>query len=319
MKLLTFGNEGSARLGALAADGGIVDLTRRRRDSAFRSMQTLIEAGAEALGAADRLIRGAAETLDPEEVRWLAPLPCPMQIRDFVGFEEHMRRAGWQLAKLKERSRGAAAPTEAPPIPPVWYDQPLYYKSNRFAVAGTGHPVAWPRDSNLIDYELELACVIGRGGIDISACDAADHIFGLCIFNDLTARDLQFKEMQGPFGPAKGKDFDGANVLGPVIVTTDEIGTKPALAMRAFVNGDLWSEGNSGAMYWSFERMIEHASRSETIYPGEILGSGTVGGGCGLELGRFLQHGDAVRLEIEGIGSVVTQIHAPHVPRRITL
>jgi 2-keto-4-pentenoate hydratase/2-oxohepta-3-ene-1,7-dioic acid hydratase in catechol pathway len=171
----------------------------------------------------------------------------------------------------------------------------------------------------VIDYELELACVIGRRGRDIAAADAGAYIFGYTIFNDLTARDWQFREMQGPLGPAKGKDFDGANVLGPVIVTADELGDAPALAMRAHVNGELWSQGNSGTMHWSWGQMIEHVSRSETLHPCEVLGSGTVGGGCGLELGRFLAHDDVIALEIDGIGRIETRIDAPHVRDRLVL
>ena len=108
-------------------------------------------------------------------------------------------------------------------------------------------------------------------------------------------------------------------MLGPVIVTRDELGDSPDLAMRAWVNGELWSEGRSGTMHFSWAQIIEHVSRDETLHPGEVLGSGTVGKGCGLELGRFLKHRDTVRLEIEGIGAIETQIDAPHVTERVTL
>ncbi|HTP40447.1 MAG TPA: fumarylacetoacetate hydrolase family protein [Steroidobacteraceae bacterium] len=319
MKLLSFATEGKERLGALAPDGGIVDLSRRSADPACQSMQLLIALGAGALERVRQLAQGAVETIDPATVQWLAPLPQPMQLRDFVAFEEHMRNAGRQVAKLRRGSPVSGTAPESAPVPSIWYDQPLYYKGNRFAVTGPDQTVHWPTDSVLIDYELELACVIGARGADIAAASAHEHIFGYCIYNDLTARDLQFKEMQGPFGPAKGKDFDGSNVLGPVIVTQDEVGPQPSLSMRALVNDETWSEGNSGAMHWSFADIIEHVSRSETLHPGEILGSGTVGMGCGLELGRFLQHDDDVLLEIENIGSLRTRIHAPHVPQRHTL
>ena len=319
MRLLTFHGEDGERLGALGADGGIVDLAQREPGTpAFASMQALIDGGPEALSVAGRLVAAATETIDPASVRWLAPLPRPAQIRDFLVFEEHMRMAGWQGAKLRATWGAPPAPPEPMPIPPIWYEQPIYYKGNRFAIAGSG-PITWPAGSSVIDYELELACVIGRQGRDIDADNARDHIFGYTVFNDLTARDWQFREMQGPLGPAKGKDFDRANVLGPLIVTADEMGDTPALAMRAYVNDALWSEGNSGTMHWTWGQMIEHVSRSETLHPGEVLGSGTVGGGCGLELGRFLCHGDVVALEIEGIGRIETRIDAPHVPERLTL
>jgi 2-keto-4-pentenoate hydratase/2-oxohepta-3-ene-1,7-dioic acid hydratase in catechol pathway len=319
MKLLTFERDRTPCLGALAADGGIVDLAARSDDPSYRSMQSLIEGGSEALSAACGLVAQACDTLDPASVRWLAPLSCPAQIRDFLAFEDHMRIAGWHGQKLRATWGAPAAPAQPNPIPQIWFDQPIYYKGNRFAVGASGATIQWPTDSYVIDYELELACVIGRRGRDISAANAWDHIFGYTVFNDLTARDWQFKEMEGPFGPAKGKDFDGANVLGPVILTADEIGESPSLAMRATVNGELWSHGDSGTMHWSFAQLIEHASRSETLHPGEVFGSGTVGGGCGLELGRFLKHDDVIALEIDLIGRIETRIHAPHVTERLIL
>jgi 2-keto-4-pentenoate hydratase/2-oxohepta-3-ene-1,7-dioic acid hydratase in catechol pathway len=227
--------------------------------------------------------------------------------------------AGWKGAQLRATWGAPPAPSEPMPIPPIWYDQPIYYKGNRFAVSGPDSTVHWPSFSRVIDYELEIACVIGLGGRDIAKTDAHKHIFGYTIFNDLTARDAQFREMQGPLGPAKGKDFDGANVMGPVIVTADEIGDLSDLAMRATVNGELWSEGKVGTMHWTFGDMIQHVSASETLYPCEILGSGTVGGGCGLELGRFLKHGDVVELAIDRIGTLSTTINAPHVTEAISL
>ena len=319
MKLLTFLHDGRQRLGALARDNGIVDLATRGDAPGLASMRALIDGGKPMLDEARRIVAEAAETIDPLSVRWLSPLPRPAQMRDFLVFEEHMRMAGWQGAKLRESWGGPAAPPEPMPVPPIWFQQPIYYKGNRFAVCGTGTSVVWPAGSQVIDYELELACVIGAGGRDIAAADAGAHIFGFTVFNDLTARDWQFREMQGPLGPAKGKDFDGANVLGPVIVTTDELGDAPSLAMRAFVNGEQWSDGDSGTMHWSWGQIIEHVSRSETLHPGEVLGSGTVGGGCGLELGRFLAHDDVIALEIEGIGRIETRIDAPHVRERLVL
>jgi 2-keto-4-pentenoate hydratase/2-oxohepta-3-ene-1,7-dioic acid hydratase in catechol pathway len=317
MKLLSFDSGAGPRLGAIGNHGSIVDLTQTG-GAALSSMQALIEAGPEGLDQARSALARSPDGLDPTSVRWLAPLPRPVQMRDFLVFEEHMRMAGWNGSKLRERWGAPAAPSVAPPVPPIWFEQPIYYKCNRFAVAGHDTIVTWPAFSSIIDYELELACVIGRGGRDIAVEEAAEHIFGYTIFNDLTARDAQFREMQGPLGPAKGKDFDNANILGPVIVTADSIDTSN-LAMRATVNGELWSDGSSAMMHWSFAQMIAHVSRCETLHSGEVLGSGTVGGGCGLELGRFLAHGDVVTLEIEGIGTLTSHIDAPHVPERMTL
>ena len=312
MQLLTFELDGAERLGVLTA-AGVVDVAAHDADPAFTSMQALIEGGRTALDRLRTLIETPRAALAPEAVRWLAPLPRPVQMRDFIVFEQHMRDAGWNGAKLRAKWGAPPAPPEAPPVPPIWYRQPIYYKCNRFAVTGPDTVVPWPAFSKVIDYELELACVIGVGGKDIAVEDAQAHIFGYTIFNDLTARDAQFQEMQGPLGPAKGKDFDRANVLGPVIVTADAIDAG-RLRMSAHVNGELWSDGSSATMHWSFADMIAHVSRGETLYPGEILGSGTVGGGCGLELGKFLKHGDVIDLEVEGIGRLSTRIDAPHAP-----
>lgn len=312
MRLLTFEQHGIPRLGALNDAGQIIDAFARLADPAFLSMQALIEAGREALAVLKSLLDTPGPLIAPDSVAWLSPLPVPVQIRDFIAFEEHMRMAGWNGAKLRERWGAPPAPPEPPPIPPIWYQQPLYYKCNRFATTGPGTVVRWPAYSQLIDYELELACVIGTPGCNISTEHAPNHIFGFTIFNDLTARDAQFREMQGPLGPAKGKDFDQANVLGPLIVTAEDIDVHQ-LVMKARVNGELWSEGSSSTMHWSFDQMIAHVSQSETLHAGEVLGSGTVGGGCGLEQGRFLKHDDVVELEVQGIGRLSTRIFAPHV------
>jgi len=320
MKLVTFDGGEGQRLGAIAADEGIVDLAAAVPTfEGFTSMLALIDAGPAAVDRARQVVDLAGATLDPATVRLLAPLPEPRQMRDFLVFEDHMRMAGWNSARLRARLGGPSAPPEPGPIPPIWYKQPIYYKCNRFAVCGLNEVIDWPPDSSIIDYELELACVIGKRGRDIPVDAGHEHIFGYTIFNDLTARDLQIREMQGPLGPAKGKDFDKGNVLGPVIVTTDELPDVSSLGMRAWINGELWSEGSAGTMSFTFEDMIAFVSRSETIHPGEIFGSGTVGTGCGLELGQFLRDGDVVVLEIDGIGRLKSTIAAPHVRERVLL
>ena len=303
MKLATFSTESSAPfLGAVSvADATIVDLARsaaRLRGNsapALADMLSLIGAGADGLALARAAAASApADCVHPlSAVRLLAPLLEPPQIRDFMCFEEHVKNSFAQAAKL------TGTTVE---VPGVWYQQPIYYKANRFAVNGPDADVVWPAYSQVMDYELELACVVGQGGCDIARDRAAEHIFGYTIFNDASARDAQLIEMAGRLGPAKGKDFDSGNVFGPWIVTADELGDPYALQMIARVNGEEWSRGDSGSMHHRFEDMIAHVSRSETLHPGEILGSGTVGGGCGLEQGRFLADGDVVELEIEGIG-----------------
>lgn len=303
MKLATFAREsGAAALGALADDGSaLVDLAHAHRHQHgarsphLDSMLALIEAGAAGLELAAELVREAAQETRHSlaRVRLLAPLPDPPQIRDFLCFEEHLKNSFAQAAKLTGVVRE---------IPAVWYQQPIYYKANRFSVNGPDSDVVWPAYSQVIDYELELACVIGSGGRDIARDQAAAHVFGFTIFNDASARDAQLVEMAGQLGPAKGKDFDTGNVFGPWIVTRDELHDPYALEMVARVNGEEWSRGSSATMHYRFEDLIAFVSRSETLRPGEILASGTVGSGCGLEQGRFLSDGDVVELEIQGIG-----------------
>ncbi|MGQ3027554.1 MAG: fumarylacetoacetate hydrolase family protein, partial [Ferrovibrionaceae bacterium] len=156
----------------------------------------------------------------------------------------------------------------------------------------------------VMDFELEFGIFIGRGGKNIPADKARDHIFGFAIMNDFSARDAQMVEMQGMLGPAKGKSFDAGNVIGPWIVTADEIPDPYSLKMKATISGEVWAEGTSAGMLHSFEDMIAFVTRDETIYPGEFFGSGTMGNGCGLEQDRFLRHGDVVELTVEKIGTL---------------
>jgi 2-keto-4-pentenoate hydratase/2-oxohepta-3-ene-1,7-dioic acid hydratase in catechol pathway len=193
-------------------------------------------------------------------------------------------------------------------VPEVWYQQPLYYKANRFSVAQSGKDVVWPAYSDVMDFELELACIIGKRGKDISKANAEDHIFGYTIYNDFSARDTQMQESGGPLGPAKSKDFDDSIILGPVIVTKDELDDPYNLRMQARVNGETWCDNNSSTIHWKFSDMIAHISKSETLHPGEVIGSGTVGLGCGLEHLRFLNDGDVVELEIEKIGVISNKV-----------
>ena len=268
---------------------------------ALGSMVALIGGGEVALDVARELVEAAPEEAIVERsgVAMLAPIPVPPQIRDFLAFEQHLKGAFGMAEQFTGRHME---------IPAVWYQQPIYYKANRFSVVGPDADVRWPSYAQLLDYELELACVIGKPGVDIAREEAAGHVFGYTIFNDVSARDAQATEMEGQLGPAKGKDFDTGNVLGPWLVTADEIGDPYDLTMVARVNGEEWSRGHSSTMHHRFEDIIAFVSRSETLHPGEILGSGTVGGGCGLELGRFLNPGDVIELEVERIGVLRNRI-----------
>lgn len=243
------------------------------------------------LGPASRGPSGETLLYPSATVQMAAPLPNPPSLRDFIAFEGHI------AATSKKRGQ---------PIPPEWYKAPVYYKGNPRTIIGPDEDLAWPLNTAKLDYELELACIIGRTGKDISERDAPNYIAGYTIMNDFSARDIQFQEMACRLGPAKGKDF--ATALGPCLTTPDEITDLGDLTMVARVNGEEWSRGRFGTIYWSFPQMIAHVSRGESLYPGEVFGSGTVGGGCGLELDRYLKPGDVVELEIQPIGVLRTRV-----------
>jgi 2-keto-4-pentenoate hydratase/2-oxohepta-3-ene-1,7-dioic acid hydratase in catechol pathway len=233
------------------------------------------------------------ETLlfDPKSVRLRAPLPNPASVRDFYAFEEHVKK-GFE-------KRGE-------PMPQEWYEMPVYYKSAHWSIIGPDDEVAWPSFTEKFDYELELAILIGRSGRNIPENAARDYIAGFTIMNDFSARDIQRKEMKVRLGPAKGKDF--ATALGPVVVTPDELGDPYNLRMTARINGELWSDGNSGSIFHSFEKMIAFASLDETLSAGDVIGSGTVGTGCGLELDRWVKPGDVIELTIDRIGTLRNKV-----------
>jgi 2-keto-4-pentenoate hydratase/2-oxohepta-3-ene-1,7-dioic acid hydratase in catechol pathway len=315
MRLVTFAATNGARIGALAdGDRRIVDFAAAGGgDNAFNSMQALIEAGPAALERARAIAADAQKSgrgmIDAASVRLLAPLPVPPQMRDFLCFEKHLVQAFGQARRV----RAAASPDPEAAmremeakgvlaIPEIWYQRPIFYKPSRFAVCGPDQDVVWPRYSKIMDYELEFCCVIGTPGRDIPRADARNHIFGYTIFNDFSARDEQVIEMPGQLGPGKGKDFDNSNPVGPCIVTADEIPDPYALAMSVRVNGEERGRGNSSEMHWKFEDCIAHVSRDETLHSGEILCSGTVGNGSGLEIRKFLNSGDVVELDVEKIG-----------------
>ncbi|MDX2085548.1 MAG: fumarylacetoacetate hydrolase family protein [Candidatus Melainabacteria bacterium] len=227
-------------------------------------------------------------------IKLLCPLPVPRTFRDFITFETHF--------KASRARRGLE-------VPEAWYQMPVYYKGNQTAFIGPNVPVIWPRFTKKLDYELEWACIIGKQGRNIPVESAADYIAGFCILNDWSARDIQREEMTCLMGPAKGKDF--ATSMGPWLVTPDELPADRNLRMTAHINQTLWSEGYTATAHWTFEQMIAHVSQNETLYPGDVLGSGTVGNGCGLDLDRWLQPDDVVTLAVEGLGVLENRVLSP--------
>jgi fumarylacetoacetate (FAA) hydrolase len=241
----------------------------------------------------DRVIQLAAQTLQSfftgggaarehaefrlDEVRLRPPVLHPPAVRDFYAFEAHVRRA--------RELRGLAE------VPREWYEQPVFYFSNPAAIYGPDDEIPYPEGTSELDYELEVAAMVGADGA----------IAGFTIMNDWSARDVQRTEMKVGLGPSKGKDF--ATSLGPILVTPDELGDL-RLEMVARVNGEERSRGNLRDMYHSWGAIVAHAARNTALRPGDVLGSGTVGTGCILEHGdgRWLRPGDVVELEVEGIG-----------------
>ena len=233
------------------------------------------------------------------------PLSEVASIRDFYAFEQHVMTC--------RRHRGLA-------MAEAWYQVPVFYFSNPANVIGPEQDVYAPHGCGELDYELELACVIGRPARDLPADDRAlEAVAGFTIMNDWSARDLQRQEMSVGLGPSKGKDF--ATSLGPFVVGMDELADcyrdgRLHLEMTATVRGRLLSRGNSGSMYWTWPQLLAHASRDATLRAGDVIGSGTVGTGCILELtpevaGGWLKPGDVVELSIERLGSLRNRV-VPH-------
>lgn len=298
MKLVTFQSEHERPRAGLVTRHGIVDLAKASfllfpaevsLPDDLLSLLYLEETGMdlayEVYDALEELEQLPLQAHDPLEVRLCAPIPRPGALLDFYTFEQHVSTC--------RAKRGLD-------VAPEWYKYPAYYNGNPRSILGFAESVHFPAGETRKDYELELAVVIGKKGKDIPLEEAEDYIAGYTIMNDWSARDIQMEVMKIGLGPAKGKDF--ATSLGPCLVTADEIPSPHNLLMLARVNGEEWSRGYSGSAHFSFAQMIAFASENMTLYPGDILGSGTVGSGCGLELDRFLKSGDLVELEVEGIG-----------------
>ncbi|MBB6125224.1 fumarylacetoacetate hydrolase family protein [Sphingobium subterraneum] len=268
------------------------------------SMQALIEAGEQGLAAARALVEAAPAQSLATAPKILAPLQRPIRLRDCCLFLEHMEVSAGKIAKAQAKAAGQPEPTPQGPdgtwLNEQFYKQVIYYNADHLHVFGPDDEIHWPVQPGWADYELEWACVVGTSGKDIQQDAARSHIFGFTIFNDWSARDLQFPFMEAKLGPGEAKDF--ANSFGPCIATLDEFEDPYNLQMTARINGEVWSSGSTGTMHHSWEDALVQFSRGKTLFAGEVIGSGTVLGGCGLELDKALRHGDVVELEIERIG-----------------
>jgi fumarylacetoacetate (FAA) hydrolase len=321
MRLVSFSPKGAGPTAlGLLEDGAVLELNRAAAlldvpdagPALLSTMESLLadwehgsavarETAARAASSTPRARERLAAARHPlESVRLRPPVRRPTAIRDFYSFETHVRNA---------RARRGLA------VPPEWYEFPVFYFSNPGALVGHGEPVAKPAWTDALDYELEIACVIGKEARDVRAEDWRSVVAGFTILNDWSARDVQRREMAVGLGPAKGKDF--ATSLGPALVTQDELeprrrGDRHDLTMEARVNGRTLSKANAQDMHYTFAQMIARASQDVYLFPGDVIGSGTAGGGCLLELGpevhRWLQSGDEVTLEIELLGALTNRI-----------
>jgi 2-keto-4-pentenoate hydratase/2-oxohepta-3-ene-1,7-dioic acid hydratase in catechol pathway len=267
----------------------------------FGSGVALIDLLGDLAGAAARV---SSERVPLAGAHLLAPVPRPPTVRDFYAFEQHVATA--------RRARGLE-------MEPDWYELPVFYFSNPYATIGPTDTVTAPPGCTELDYELEVAAIIGRSGADLSPAEAEAHIAGYCIMHDWSARDLQRREMKLSLGPAKGKDF--ATSLGPFLVTPDELerhrkGKSFHLTMNVAVNGREYSRANLADIHWSFGEMVAYASRGTRVERGDVIGSGTCGTGCILELSLvhghdaypWLRPGDRVEAAVEGLGCLQTGV-----------
>lgn len=313
MKLVSYLKEDHAQL-AFLVDGILYDMDRLHPDLPI-SMTMFLNYWEDIFPIAHMLYRSLQEGkakftgIKIEDVEILSPVPSPTSCRDAYAFRQHVAAA--------RRNRDAEMIPE--------FDQfPVFYFTNHNSIQGPGDIVCMPDHLKKLDFEMEIAIVICKPGKNIKAEDADAYIGGYMIMNDISARELQLEEMKLNLGPAKGKDF--ATVLGPILVTPDELeeyilppkenhtGKNFNLDMKCWVNGELVSEGTLGDMDWTFAEIIERCSYGVQLYPGDVIGSGTLGAGCFLELNgtgkrndpnykeQWLKEGDIIEIEAEELG-----------------
>ncbi|QJY49925.1 fumarylacetoacetate hydrolase family protein [Pseudonocardia broussonetiae] len=306
MRLVTYaleGPDGTVLRAGVLRGGSVVDI-----DGALAAAGLPARGGGEPGGSSQliRIIAGGEQALDEvrescdaaasagreapvvhsaDAVRLVAPLPRPNSLRDYLVVEEHVR--------------GCVAAGVLAAVPDEWYRIPAHYKGNVDEIYGPDDTVPWPAYTDRLDYELEVCAVIGARGRRIRASEADRHVVGYTLYNDWSARDIQSREMSIGIGPGIAKDFGSS--IGPCIATPDEFDPRTS-RLQARVDGEVWSTGTLGTMQFSFEEIVEWTSQEQTLQPGDLLGSGTVGKGCGVEIGRWIGQGSVVELEADGIG-----------------
>jgi 2-keto-4-pentenoate hydratase/2-oxohepta-3-ene-1,7-dioic acid hydratase in catechol pathway len=288
--LASTGRPRAVTIGAAEVPADMLELLRGGQwaiEAAREALEHVVAEGVAELGGA--IIRHA-----PADVRILAPLPRPNSLRDFLVFEEHLKNA-----------RRTLGMDEA--LPPEWYRLPAHYKGNVDAIYGPEDDVPYPAYTDKLDYELEVCAVVGRAGRRVRADAATPYIAGYTLYNDWSARDIQMRESSVGIGPGIGKDMGSS--IGPCIVTADAWDRDTA-QLEARVDGERWSSGTLAAMHFSFEEIIEFVTMEAELQPGDLLGSGTIGLGCGLEQNRYLRPGALVELEADGIGVLRNRVAA---------
>lgn len=323
MRFVTFASPSGSSLPGLHTgsfgDGSVIDLKAASQAVGSRvptDMMEIVSNSETFLPLCKKILEAHAKNelpkavvLAEKSVKLLAPIPRPLSMRDGYAFRQHVEAA--------RRNRGV-------PMIPEFDNFPIFYFTNHLAVSGPGVIAVEEQAREKLDFELEAAIVTCKAGKNIPVSKADEYIFGYMIMNDWSARALQMEEMKLNLGPAKGKDFSTG--LGPYLVTRDELegkvipsekGERHDLRMKGFVNGKQVSDGNMKDMTWTFAQILERVSYGVNIYPGEVIGSGTVGTGCFLELNgskitdnQWLKPGDEVVMEIEGLGRLVNQIEA---------
>ncbi len=334
MKLITYLKKNKPRLAVLTEDTTkAVDLISaqqyfgQKRNPEFSSLLSFISNGEKARDTAEDCLQRAINYADEDfvfelsDIELMAPMTRPASIRDFMSFEDHIinciRREGLKkLGNLDDwiEEKFGREYSLAKKLNGEFYKRPLYYKGNTFSVCGPESEIKIPQGCKRFDYELEFGIFIAKKGKNIPYEEAKDYIAGYTLFNDFSDRTSQLDEQKGRLGPAKGKDFDNGNAMGPWFVTADEIPNLSSLELIAKVNGEEWSRCSAAEMHWSFEQMIEYVSKNETLHPGEFFGSGTCSNmrsqGCGLEHGKFLKAGDEIEISAMQLGVLKNRIIA---------